>query len=84
MAGGTLQGRGMAHQTLRLPRTLHWDYAWGPMVVMGGAVFYERGVLLDPRDPSLHSERTQGIAADPVYGRANCLPMLGVIKTSRT
>jgi hypothetical protein len=29
----------------------------------------------------LHSERTQGFAADPVYGRAKCLPMLGEIKT---
>ena len=24
-------------------------------------------VLLDPRDPLLHSERTQGFAADPDY-----------------
>ena len=38
-------------------------------------------VLLDPRDPLLQSERTQGFTADPVYGRANCLPMLGEIKT---
>ena len=38
-------------------------------------------VLLDPRDPSLQSERTQGFAADPVYGRAKCLPMLGSLKT---
>ena len=29
-------------------------------------------VLLDPRDPSLRSERTQGFAAGPVYGRAKC------------
>ena len=27
-------------------------------------------VLLDPRDPLLQSERTQGFTADPVYGRA--------------
>ena len=27
-----------------------------------------------------HSERTQGFAADPVYGRAKCLPMLGSLK----
>ena len=38
-------------------------------------------VLLDPRDPLLHSERTQGFAADPDYGRAKRLPMLGEIKT---
>ena len=38
-------------------------------------------VLLDPRDPLLHSERVQGFAADPVYGRAKCLPMLGSLKT---
>ena len=37
--------------------------------------------VLDPRDPLLHSERTQGFAADPVYGRAKCLPMLGAFKT---
>ena len=37
--------------------------------------------LLDPRDPLLQSERTQGFAADPVYGRAKCLPMLGSLKT---
>ena len=28
---------------------------------------------------SMQSERTQGFAADPVYGRAKCLPMLGSI-----
>ena len=33
------------------------------------------------RDPLLHSERVQGFAADPVYGRAKCLPMLGSLKT---
>ena len=38
-------------------------------------------VLLDPRDPLLQSERTQGFAADPVYGRAKCLPILGAFKT---
>ena len=36
------------------------------------------------RDPLLHSEKTQGFAADPIYGRAKYLPMLGEIKTSRT
>ena len=29
----------------------------------------------------LYSERTQGFAADPDYGKAKCLPMLGEIKT---
>jgi hypothetical protein len=38
-------------------------------------------VLLDPGDPLLHSEKMQGFAADPVYGRAKCLPMLGAFKT---
>ena len=38
-------------------------------------------VLLDPRDPLMHSERKQGFAAGPVYGSAKCLPMLGDIKT---
>ena len=38
-------------------------------------------VLLDPRDPSLQSERTQGFTAGPVDGRAKCLPMLGAFKT---
>ena len=38
-------------------------------------------VLLDPRDPLLHSERTKGFAADLVYERAKCLPMLGAFKT---
>ena len=38
-------------------------------------------VLLDRRDPLLHSERVQGFTADPVYGRAKCLPMLGSLKT---
>ena len=38
-------------------------------------------VLLDPRDPLLQSERTQGFAADPVYVRAKCLPMLGSLTT---
>ena len=33
------------------------------------------------RDPLLQSKRTEGFAADPVYGRAKCLPMLGEIKT---
>ena len=37
-------------------------------------------VLLDPRDHLLHSG-TQGFTADPVYGRAKCLPMLGSLKT---
>ena len=29
--------------------------------------FFEATVLLDPRDPLLHSERPQGFAADPDY-----------------
>ena len=29
----------------------------------------------------IQSEKTQGFAADPVYGRAKCLPVLGEIKT---
>ena len=33
-----------------------------------------------PRNP-VSKERTQGFAADPVYERAKCLPMLGEIKT---
>ena len=40
--------------------------------------------MLDPRDPLLQSESTQGFAADPDYGRAKCLHMLGEIKTLRT
>ena len=40
-----------------------------------------RGEPLDPRDPLLRPERKQGFAADPVYGRAKCLPMLGSLKT---
>ena len=32
------------------------------------------------RDPLLQSERTQGFAADPIYGRAKYLPMLGETK----
>ena len=38
--------------------------------------------LLDPRDPLLRSERTQGFTAGPVYGRARCSPMVGSLKTS--
>ena len=46
-------------------------------------VFHEDGDLLQQvlGDPLLHSERVQGFAADPVYGRAKCLPMLGSLKT---
>ena len=39
------------------------------------------GAVLDPRDPLLQSERTQGFTADPIYGRAKCLPMLGAFNT---
>ena len=38
-------------------------------------------VGLDRRDPLLQSEKTQGFAADSVYGRAKCLPMVGAFKT---
>ena len=38
-------------------------------------------VLLDPRDLLLQFESSQGFAADPVYGRAKCLPMLGSLRT---
>ena len=38
-----LQGY-LAHKKLRLPRTLPYDFAQGPMVALGeGAVSYERG-----------------------------------------
>jgi len=34
----------LAHKKQPLPRTLHYDYTQGPMVVLGvGAVSYERG-----------------------------------------
>ena len=36
--------------------------------------------LKDFGDP-LRSERKQGFSADPFYGRARCLPMLGSLKT---
>ena len=39
-----------------------------------------KGHLKDKKDLQ-DSERTQGFAADPVYGRAKRLPMLGEIKT---
>ena len=29
----------------------------------------------------MQSERTQGFTADPVYGRAKCLPMFGFLRT---
>ena len=34
-------------------------------------------VLLDPRDPSLHSERTQGFAADPDYWKGEVFAYVG-------
>jgi len=34
-------------------------------------------VLLDLRDPLLHSERTQSFAADPVYGRGEVFAYVG-------
>ena len=35
-------------------------------------------VLLDPRDPLLHSERTQGFAADPDYWKGEVLAYVGL------
>jgi len=35
-------------------------------------------VLLDPRDPLLHSERTQGFAADPVYVKGEVFAYVGL------
>ena len=29
----------LAHKKLRPPRNLQYDYAWGPMVVLGGGLF---------------------------------------------
>ena len=37
--------------------------------------------VLDPRDPLLQSERTQGFTAGPVYGRMKCMPMWGSLIT---
>ena len=38
-------------------------------------------VLLDPRDPLLHSERTQGFAADPDYWKGGVFAYVGSIQT---
>ena len=35
-------------------------------------------VLLDPRDPLLHSERTQGSAADPDYWKGEVFAYVGL------
>ena len=35
-------------------------------------------VLLDPRDPLLHSERTQGFAADPDYWKDEAFAYVGL------
>ena len=35
-------------------------------------------VLLDPRDPFLQSERTQGLAADPAYVKGEVFAYVGV------
>jgi len=35
-------------------------------------------VLLDPRDPLLHSERTQGFAADPDYWKGEVFTYVGL------
>ena len=53
----------------------------GPSQRWNRDLFLVCTVLLDPRDPLLQSERTQGFTAGPVYGRAKCLPMLGAFKT---
>jgi len=37
-------------------------------------------VLLDPRDPLLHSERTQGFAADPDYWKGEVFAYVGSIQ----
>ena len=66
----------------RLARSLHatgFLYVGGRPVRHSPRTIYT--LLLDPRDPSLQAERTQGFAAHPVYGRAECLPMLGSLKT---
>ena len=34
--------------------------------------------LLDPRDPSLHSEMTQGFAADPDYWKGEVFAYVGL------
>ena len=36
--------------------------------------------LLDPRDPLLHSERTQGFAADPDYWKGEVFAYVGSIQ----
>ena len=38
-------------------------------------------VLLDPRDPLLQSERTQGFAADPDYWKGEVFAYVGSIQT---
>ena len=35
-------------------------------------------VLLDPRDPLLHAERTQGFAADPDYWKGEVFAYVGL------
>jgi len=35
---------------------------------------------LDPRDPLLHSERTQGFTADPVYAKGEVFVYVGSIQ----
>jgi len=34
--------------------------------------------MLDPRDPLLHSERTQGFAADPDYWKGEVFAYVGL------
>ena len=48
----------LAHKNQRPPRTLHWDYAWGPTVVLGGgAVSYERGTPVSSM-PFINTQET--------------------------
>ena len=49
MWAAALQGY-IAHKKQRAPRTLHQDYAQGPMEALEeGAVSYERGTPADPQ-----------------------------------
>ena len=54
LLGCGLQGY-LAHKKQRPPRTLQKDYAWGPMVTLGGgAVSYGRGTpVQDSQDQIL-------------------------------
>ena len=47
------------------------------MGLRNGSKFGGRA-LLDPRDPLLQSERTQGVAADPVYVKGEVFAYVGL------